>query len=72
MKFIGVRQSLEEEKGFWNVHWDNCPHIGTTKSNIQAVDKHLIRMGLLICAALKEVNNKYVGYVQYFKSEKIK
>ena len=27
MQFIGVMQSLEEEKGFWNVLWDICPHI---------------------------------------------
>ena len=51
MTFIGVRQNLEEEKGF--------PHIGTTKSNIQAVDKHFNTMGLLICPAIKEVNNEY-------------
>ena len=36
MKFIGVRQSLEEEEGFWNVHWDIRRHIDTTKSNILA------------------------------------
>ena len=69
MKFLGVRQSLEEEKGFWNVHWDIRPHIGTTKSNIQAVDTHLNRMGLLICAAVKEVNNKYLSYVESYESE---
>ena len=46
------------------MHWDIRPHIGTTKSNIQAVDKHLNRMGLLICAAVKEVNNKYLSYVE--------
>ena len=73
MKFIGVRQNLEEEKGFWNVHWDIRPHIGTTKSNIQAVDKHLIKKKeFLISAAVKEVNNKYVCYVKYYESEEKK
>ena len=47
IEMYNVRQSLEEEKGFWNGHWDICPHIGTTTSNIQAVDKHLIRKELL-------------------------
>ena len=47
IEIIGVRQSIEEEKGFWRVHWDIYPHIGTTKSNIQAVGKHLIRKGIL-------------------------
>ena len=54
----GVRQSLEEEKGFWNLHWDIRPHIGTTKSNIKGVDKHFKRMGLLICGAVKKVYHK--------------
>ena len=27
MIFVGVMQSLEEEKGFWDVLWDICPHI---------------------------------------------
>ena len=69
MKFICVRQSLEEEKGFWNVHWEIRPHISTPKSNIQAVDKHLIKKELLICAAVKKVNKKYVCYVKYYESE---
>ena len=69
MKFIGVRQSLEEENGFWNVHWDIRPHIGTTNSNIQAVDKHFNTMGLLICAAVKEVNNRYLSYITFYESE---
>ena len=47
-------QSLEEEKGFWNVHWDIRPHIGTTKSKIQAFEKHFNTMGFLICAAIKK------------------
>ena len=51
---MNVRQSLQEEKGFWNVHWDLCPHIGTTKPNIQAVDKHFNMIGLVICAAIKQ------------------
>ena len=59
MTFIGVRQSLEEEKRFQNVQRDIYPHIGTTKSNIQAVDKHFNTIGLLICPAIKEVNNKF-------------
>ena len=37
--------------------------------NIQAVDKHLIIIGMVVCAAVKEVNNKYVSYVEYYKSE---
>ena len=69
MKFIGVRQSLEEENGFWNVHWDICPHICTTKSNIQALDRHLVRTELLICAAVQEVNNKHVCNVECYESE---
>ena len=48
MQFIGVMQSLEEEHGFWNVHWDIRTHIGTTKSNIQAFEKHVDTMGMLI------------------------
>ena len=51
------------------MHWDIRPHIGTTESNIQAVDKHMNRMGLLICAAVKEVNNKYLSYVESYESE---
>ena len=68
----GVRQSLEEEKGFWNLHWDIRPHIGTTKSNIKGVDKHFNRMGLLICAAVKKVYNKYLSYVKFYESEREK
>ena len=52
------------------MHWDIRPHIGTTKSNIQTVEKHLNIMGLVICAALKEVNNKYLGYVKIYESER--
>ena len=54
MKFLGVRQSLVEEKVFfWNVHWDIRPHKSTNKSNIQAVDKDYNIMGLVMCAAVK-------------------
>ena len=65
MKIIGVRQSLEEEKGFGMC---TGTFVHTTKSNIQAVDKHLIRKELLICAAVQEVSNKYAWYVNYYES----
>ena len=52
------------------MHLDIHPHIGTTKSNIQAVDKHLNRMGLLFCATVKEVNNKYLNYVESYESKR--
>ena len=53
MQLICVMPGLEEEKLCSNVHWDICPHIDTTNSNIQAFQKHFNTMGLIICAAIK-------------------
>ena len=43
--------------------------VHTSKSNIQAVEKHFNTMGLLICAVVKEVKNTYLIYIKFNKSE---
>ena len=51
------------------MYWDIRPHKSTNKSNIQVVDKHFNRMGLVMCAAVREVNNKCLSYIKFHESE---